>query len=111
LKIIGFDMLGKMKHNMMVFMSKRMLSCDEASFLMSKKYEEKITFKERFRLKMHLLSCYLCRRYEKQLAQLNSVVVDFRNDCQHQGCQHSMPTEAKIKTIQLVNKELNTDSK
>ncbi len=103
-------MLGKMKHNMMVFMSKRMMPCDEASFLMSKKYEEKITFKERYGLKMHLLSCYLCRRYEKQLGQLNSVVTDFRNNCEHQGCQHAMPAEAKVKTTQLVNKELKADS-
>ena len=104
-------MLGKMKHKMMVFMSKRMLSCDNASFLMSKKFEEKITLKERFSLKMHLLSCYLCRRYEKQLTQLNSVVVEFRNNSEDQGCQHFMPTEVKIDTSQLVNKELNTDSK
>lgn len=103
-------MLGKMRHNMMVFMSKRMLSCDEASFLMSKKYDTKISFRERFRLRMHLFSCYLCRRYEKQLTQLNRVVDDFKNSCDHSACQHSMPNEAKGKTMELVNRELNADS-
>jgi len=103
-------MLGKMKHNMMVFMSRRMLSCDEASFLMSKKFEEKITFKQRFRLKMHLISCYLCRRYEKQLGQLNEVVIEFKSSCEHSECQHPMPAEAKVRTSQLVNKELKADS-
>lgn len=104
-------MLGKMKHKMMVYMSKRMLPCDEASFLMSKKYEEKITIKERFRLRMHLFSCILCRRYEKQLRQLNKAMTDFKYSCEDNECQHHMPAEAKIKIAQCVNNELNTDSK
>lgn len=103
-------MLGKMKHNMMVFMSKRMLPCDEASFLMSKSYEEKLTFKQKFRLKTHLMSCYLCRRYEKQLAQLNEVVIEYKGSCDHETCQHSMSDEVKKNMSQHVNKELKADS-
>ncbi len=92
---------------MMVAMSKRMLSCDEAGYLISRSYEDKLTFKEKFRLRMHLLSCYLCRRYEKQLAQLNKVVQDYKTGCEHQACPHRMEEEARVRISQHVNKELN----
>ena len=103
-------MLGKMKYNMMVFMSKRMLSCEDTSLLMSKSFEEKLPIKQRFRLRMHVISCNLCRRYEKQLKQLNEVVVNYKTTCQQPGCQHSMSPDAKERISQHVNKELKAGS-
>ncbi len=103
-------MMKKMKYKMMAFMSKHMLSCEEAAFLISRSYEDKLSFKQRFNLKVHLLSCYLCRRYEKQLAELNIAVMEYKHDCDHVGCQHTMPHEAKVKVTQIVNKELKADS-
>jgi len=103
-------MAGKMKHKLMAFMSKGMISCDEASFLISKSYEEKLTFRQKFRLKMHLMSCYLCRRYEKQLGQLNDAVINYKSSCEHTHCEHTLSSEAKVKISQHVIKELNTNS-
>lgn len=103
-------MIRKMKHNMMVFMSKRMLSCEEAGFLISRSCEDKLTIKEKFRLRMHLFTCYLCRRYEKQLAQLNKVVQDYKKGCEDPGCQHHLEGEAKVRISRHVDKELHQGS-
>ncbi len=103
-------MAGKMKHKLMVFMSKGMISCDEASFLISRSYDDKLTFRQKFKLKMHLLSCYLCRRYEKQLAQLNDAVINYKGSCEHTHCEHTLTKEAKVKISQHVNKELKSES-
>ena len=64
-------MMKKMGNRMMVFMSKRMIACDEASFLISYKHDNRLGFKKWWQLKMHLLSCHLCRKYAHQIEQLN----------------------------------------
>ncbi len=43
-----------------------MISCKEATFLISKKEENKLSFVEKIKLKMHLLICSFCRLFEKQ---------------------------------------------
>lgn len=92
---------------MMVFMSKRMLSCDEAAFLMSRSYEDKLSFKEKFNLRIHIITCYLCRRYEKQLAQLNRIIHQYKEGCGRYECQHHLEPEVKEQMAIHVNKELN----
>lgn len=44
------------------------LSCKQATFLMSKKEEGKISFKERVQLRLHLSICDFCTRFQKQTA-------------------------------------------
>ena len=103
-------MIKKIKHNMMVFLSKRMLSCEETGYLISRAYDKKLSFRERFRMRMHLISCNLCRRYEKQLAQLNHIVQDYKESIVLHPCQHHLEGEAKTRMSQHVNKELNQGS-
>ena len=43
-----------------------MITCKKATFLVSKKEENKLSFGERIQLKMHLAICKLCRLFEKQ---------------------------------------------
>ena len=43
-----------------------MLSCEEASLLMTQKQFKKLSIKKWLQLKMHLLSCKLCRRFDVQ---------------------------------------------
>ncbi len=42
------------------------LSCERATFLMSKKEEGKISLKERLQLRLHLSLCDFCTRFQKQ---------------------------------------------
>ncbi len=43
-----------------------MISCKEATYLISKKEEGKITMVERLKLSFHLMMCRFCKMFEKQ---------------------------------------------
>lgn len=43
-----------------------MISCKEATYLISKKEEGKLTLAERLKLSVHLAICSICRAFEKQ---------------------------------------------
>lgn len=42
------------------------LSCEKATFLITKKEEGKLTFKESLQLKLHLGICDFCKRFNQQ---------------------------------------------
>ncbi|MFH0758033.1 MAG: hypothetical protein V2B15_12165 [Bacteroidota bacterium] len=96
-----------MKHHMMAFMSRRMIACDEASFLISYQEDNKLGFKKWWQLKMHLLSCHLCVKYAKQIQQLNRMVLNYRDACNSSVCHHHLPAEAGIKIQKVISRELN----
>jgi hypothetical protein len=52
-------------------MVKMMIACDEAAFLISKSRDAKLTFRESFNLKFHIMTCKLCKRYEKEINALD----------------------------------------
>lgn len=43
-----------------------MLSCKEATYLLSKKEENKLSWIEKIKLRSHLSICSLCKRFEQQ---------------------------------------------
>ncbi len=43
-----------------------MISCKKATYLLSKKEENRLSLLDRIRLKSHLALCYICRRFEEQ---------------------------------------------
>lgn len=43
-----------------------MISCKDATYLVSKKEEKKLSFLEMIQLKIHLLICIFCRLFEQQ---------------------------------------------
>jgi len=60
-----------------VMMNFFMLSCEDATLLMTKKQLGKISFLKRVQLKMHLLSCKLCRRFKVQNEHIQKFWTDF----------------------------------
>lgn len=98
-----------MKHRVMVFMSKRMIACDEAGFLISYHQDNRLGFVKWMQLKMHLLSCHLCRKYNIQIKQLDHKVAEYRVNSTHESCQHHLSDEACTKMHQVVDKELNAN--
>jgi hypothetical protein len=99
--------MKKMKKQVMVFMSKRMIACDEASYLISYQHDNPLGFRRWWQLKMHLLTCHLCRKYAHQIDQLNSAVDQYREECSTGTCHHHLPEEAGVKMQQAVTRELN----
>lgn len=87
-------------------MTRRMIACDEASFLISYRHENRLDFRRWWQLNMHLLTCHLCRKYARQIDQLNSAVHKYRESCSHESCEHHLPEEAGVKMQQVISKGL-----
>lgn len=100
-------MAGKMGHRIMAFMSKRMIACDEASFLVSYKNDHRLGLKKWWKLKMHLLSCHLCRKYAHQIDQLINAVDQYRESCNEESCSHHLSDDASARMQHALQSELN----
>lgn len=84
-----------LKYRMLVWMSKKMIACDEATYLISKQKDDKLSFSEWWKLKMHLLTCKVCRKYEKDIEALDGY---FKNYNSHLTCSHhKLSDEGKSK--------------
>lgn len=51
-----------------------MLRCKQASYLASKKLDQKLTSWEQFNLKLHTMMCGVCRRYAADIKKLRDVM-------------------------------------
>ena len=60
---------------------KLMLSCKEASVLVSLSCERRLTWRETMALKMHLLMCQACTRFARQITFLRSAALRFAETC------------------------------
>ena len=96
-----------MRNSVMVFMSKRMIACDEASFLISYQKDNQLGMVNWMRLKMHLLSCHLCRKYAVQIDELDSAVSKYRVSAHDDPCHHHLSDETCNKMKQAVEEGLN----
>jgi len=94
-------------YSMMVFMSKRMIACDKASYLISLREDRKLGFRRRLQLKMHLLTCHLCRKYAKQIGELNHSLELYRDGCSDESCTHHLSQDAESRIDKVFSQELN----
>jgi len=94
-------------HSMMVFMSKRMIACDEASFLISMREDRKLGFRKWWQLKMHLLTCHLCRKYASQIEEMSHSMEQYREGCNHESCSHHLSPEVGARINKELDQELN----
>ena len=51
-----------------------MLTCKQASQLLSQSLDRRLTRCERFRLRFHLLLCKLCKRFGQQIVGLRNAI-------------------------------------
>lgn len=60
-----------------------LLSCEEASLLMTRKQLNKLSIIKSIQLKMHLISCKMCRRFEIQNDLIHKEWNSFTNENAH----------------------------
>ena len=53
---------------------KIMISCYDATYLISKKQEEKLSLTEQMKLSLHLMYCKYCNRFAKQTKQITDSI-------------------------------------
>ena len=94
---------------MMALMARQMIACDKASFLISMREERKLVFRELWQLKMHLLSCHLCRKYARQMEEMSHTMERYREGCRQPSCSHHLPPEAGTRIHSELERELNAN--
>ena len=96
-------------YRMMVFMSKRMIACDEASFLISYKKDNRLGLAKWMQLKMHLLSCHFCRKYAVQIDELDRTVSEYQVNSQLEPLHHHLSDECCHKIKKAVEEGINAN--
>ena len=81
-------------------MSILLMSCEQASLIMIKKEEEKLSFVDRSRLWIHTKVCHLCAEFEGQNKFIN-LNVKFHTD------HESHPMKLSVNAKEKIAKELN----
>ena len=73
-----------------------MLSCDEATYLITKSEMTKVGCIKRMQLKMHLAGCELCRRFKIQSDFIDSNLINIENlKLNNQNPKKELPEEKK----------------
>jgi hypothetical protein len=89
----------------MSYLKRVIYNCKQATLLIEKKSAGKLTLREAFELRVHLLGCSFCRIYKKQSRVINEMV--------QQLFRSSMQADRKLddnfkKDLQLrIEEELN----
>jgi hypothetical protein len=60
--------------------NKFMISCKEATMIVVKKAEIKVTFSEKLKLFLHLIICQYCRLFEKQNKIIDKIISSWKTN-------------------------------
>lgn len=55
-----------------------MLSCEQAAELVSQSLDRKLPWRTRLALRLHLMMCFVCSRYKRQIEGLDQLIVTHR---------------------------------
>ncbi len=81
---------------------KMMITCKEATFLISKKQQDKLNWFERLQLNLHLMMCKYCRRFAEQVSFITKAIASLKKKVMNQSAGVSLSDEKK----QLIKKKL-----
>ena len=77
------------------------ISCKNASQLISKSLDQRLSFTDRFKLRLHLFMCDMCTRFKQQLFTLQLVVKKLLNQTE-KDTSVQLPLEAKERIKNLI---------
>jgi len=75
---------------------KVMITCKEATYLISKDQQDKLGFSERFKLKLHLMMCKYCRRFLVQVNFITKAIGKMKERIDKQGVEIKLTDEQKL---------------
>jgi hypothetical protein len=73
----------------------KMLTCKDASHLISERQERPLGFRERWGLRLHLWICVGCRRFERQVALLRQALRKLGQRIEADASTAELPPEAR----------------
>ena len=78
-----------------------MLSCKQASQLISQSLDRSLTLRERFALQLHLIVCKYCKQFSQQLQTLRVALKQMTSSIENDDTIE-MPSAAKKRIADLV---------
>ncbi len=87
-------------------MNKLMLSCDEATMLITRSDFEQLSSIKQFKLKMHLASCSMCRNFKQQSSIITSQINVMKKDLDANKMRVALSDDSKKNLQNLINKNL-----
>jgi hypothetical protein len=87
-------------------MNKLMLSCDEATMLITRSDFEKLSSIKQFKLKMHLASCSMCRNFKQQSSIITSQLNVLKKELDTNKMRVVLSDDSKNNLQELINKNL-----
>ncbi len=89
-------------------MTRVMLSCDEATFLVTKQEFEKLPCMKRMQLRLHLFSCKLCRNFQEQ-SQFISEQIRILSNIDTVDSDRRLNEEQKNKLSKVIEEQVNSN--
>lgn len=81
-----------------------MLSCKQASELVSQALDRPLSIRERWSVRFHLLICRACTRFSRQLAFMQAMIEKFLSETA-QNEQLQLPAIAKARMAEVLRSE------
>lgn len=72
-----------------------MLTCKDASHLASHRQDRPLSFRERWRLRIHLWMCGNCRRFERQIALMRCLLRQSSRRAEIEVADQVLPADAR----------------
>jgi len=91
-------------------MRKLMLSCVQATFLVTKEMSGTITFWEKIKMQLHLMVCKYCRLFKKQSRFIDDNVEQLHQDSSKYLLDRKLDDTKKAAMDQAMQAELNKNS-
>jgi len=81
-----------------------MLTCKQASKLVSQSLDRPLTWSEKLQLKLHLLICDPCTQFKRQLNMLRTALRRIRNDIEHDS-SIKLPLDVKNRILHRIESD------
>jgi hypothetical protein len=82
-----------------------MLTCKEASHLISQNQDRPLNFRERWGLRIHVWMCVNCRRFERQIGLMRRLLRLAARRAEAEGVDIQMSEEARERISQAMEEQ------
>jgi len=82
----------------------KMLTCKDASRLISERLERPLGFRERWSLRFHLMLCVYCRRFEQQMALMRKALRELGRRAETEGADIAADIEFTVEARERIRK-------
>ena len=90
---------------MMPVMSKMTPTCEVVTKKISESMDHQISTRDRLRIRIHLLGCEFCARYEKQLTTIRQMIESNIDEMNETAAGPNLTSEAKLRIRKKIEQE------